>query len=676
MKRLWVSLLVLVLLALPLCYLEGTGLVKEAKKAEGAEKPKKVIKPVHAIAMHGKPKYGPDFKHFDYVNPKAPKGGRLKLGATGTFDSFHPLISKGNAASTGSIEALTVESLDESFVRYGLIAESLEFPKDRSWIIFNLRPQARWHDGVPITADDVVWTFETMMKKGTPNFRSYYADVKKVERLGKRRVKFSFKNTKNSELVMVVGEIPILPKHYWASRDFSKTTLEPPLGSGPYRIKDFEPGRYIVKERVKNYWGKDLPVKRGLDNFDEIRTNYYRDGTATRLALKSGNIDLRSENQAKAWAFNYNIEAVEQGWLKKELIPRSTPEGMQALVMNTRRREIFADRNVRQALNYAFDFEWTNKYLFHDQYVRTESYFANSELASQGPPRGEELDILNRYRDQLPPEIFLDSYKAPKTDGSGWIRGNLKTAFQLLEQSDWVVRDMKLVHKGTGKPMSFEILIVSPLFERVILPFIRNLTKLGIEARVRLVDQSQYINRIKEFDFDIIINGWGQSESPGNEQRIYWSSRAADMPASKNLAGIKDPIVDELIELLIQAKDRESLVMRTRALDRVLLAGYYIIPNWHLSSVRLLYWNRFSRPSKPVKMGATTNRWWYDEEKARALEKYMANQKLGVGEEAVSFMPWLAGLAILVVMVLFYRFGRFGRFGKSEHASKSERGRS
>ena len=636
-------------LILLILYPHGVGGVKESGE---------VIKPVHGIAMHGQLKYGPNFKHFDYVNPKAPKGERIRWGARGTFNSFHHLIPKGNAARTGSTETLMVRSMDEDFAMYGLIAESCEVPKDRSWIIFNLREQARWHDGVPITADDVVWSFKTMMEKGKPYFRSYYADVEKVEKLGKRRVKFAFKKNSSRELALLVGEIPILPKHYWASRDFSKTTLEPPLGSGLYRIKDFEPGRYIIRERIKNYWGRDLPVRRGIHNFDKVHIDYYRDVTAIRLALKADEIDVWFENQAKAWAFNYNVEAVEKGWLKKERVRHYLPTGMQSFIMNSRRK-IFSNRNVRKALNYAFDFEWTNKYLFHNQYTRIESYFPNSELASRGTPKGEELKILNRYRDQLPPEVFLDSYKAPKTDGSGWIRGNLKTAFKLLKQSSWVVRDMKLVHKDTGQSMSFEILIVSSINERIFLPFVRNLAKLGIEAKIRLVDQSQYINRLKGFDFDMISHRWRQSESPGSEQRIYWSSEAADTPNSRNLAGIRDPIVDELIELLIQAKDSESLIMRTCALDRVLLAGHYVIPNWYLKHKRVLYWNRFSRPLKPVKGGVMVARWWYDEKKAQVLKDNMASRnritnKKSEEEEVMSFSPWLIGLVILIFMAFFY----------------------
>ena len=575
--------------------------------------------PMHGIAMHGELKYGPDFQHFDYVNPNAPKGGMLRTAARGTFDSFHGNIPKGNAVSTRSIETLLTTSDDEAFSEYGLIAESLEVPEDRSWVIFNIRPEARWHDGEPITADDVVWSFETLTTQGRDFFRRYYASVAKVEKLANRRVKFTFDEEENREMPLIVGQMPILPKHYWESRDFESTTLEPPLGSGPYRVKDFEAGRYVVYERVEDYWGADLPVNRGLYNFDIERIDFYLDDTAIRLALKAQDIDFRSENQAKAWASDYNVPSVEKGFLKKESIRHRLPTGMQAFIFNTRLPK-FSDPRVRKALGYAFDFEWTNKQLFYSQYTRTESYFSNSELAATGQPEGEELEILNKYQDKLPPEVFDEPYRPPSTDGSGHARRNLRTALNLLDEAGWTVQDLKLVNSETGEKMEFEILLVSQAFERIVLPFTRNLSRLGIDAKVRLVDQSQYINRIRAFDFDMIISGWGQSDSPGNEQRSFWASYTADVPGSRNYAGIKDPVIDEIIELIIQAPDRKSLIARTRVLDRVLRAGYYVIPNWHIRSDRILYWDKFSRPDTPTKSGAMLSRWWFDEDKAKALE--------------------------------------------------------
>ena len=617
------------------------------------------VKLVHGIAMHGEPKYAADFKHFDYVNPRAPKGGSLRTASSGTFDSFHRHIDIGNAADTGAIESLLVGSGDEAFSMYGLIAESMEVPDDRSWIIFNLRPQARWHDGKPITADDVVWTFEILTTQGAVFWRRYYGDIKKVEKLSDHRVKFTFLGSSNRELPLIVGQMPILPKHYWATRDFTKTTLEPPLGSGPYRIKDFEPGRYINYERVESYWGAELPVNVGLYNFDAMRTDFYRDDTAIRLALKSGDIDLRVENQAKAWASDYDVDAVDNGWLNKELIEHDLSTGMQGFAMNTR-REPFNDRNVRKALAYAFDFEWSNRTLFFGQYVRTESYFSNSELAASGLPKGEELEILERYRDQLPPDIFTEPYRAPKTDGSGWPRENLKEAFRLLAKAGWVVKDLKLVNEQTGEPMSIEILLVSQAFERIVLPFARNLERLGIDTEIRLVDPSQYTFRIRNRDFDMFVAGWGQSNSPGNEQRNYWSTAAADIPSTRNYPGIKDPVIDELIELVVNAPDRESLVERTRALDRVLLFGHYVIPNWHIQNHRVLHWDKFSRPTGYLLAGLMIDRWWYDDAKAAALADEIESGLSDLATESVPSMlnKAMAAIAIFAVVGLFAYFYR------------------
>ncbi len=573
----------------------------------------------HALAMHGAPKYAPDFQHFDYVNPNAPKGGTLRFGVQGTFDSFNPFIPKGNVGAGASFETLLTQSADEPFSEYGLIAESIEMPDDRLWVIFTLRPQARWHDGKPITVEDVIWSFNTLKSKGRPSYRFYYASVAAAEKVGSRRVKFTFAEKGNRELPLIVGELPILPKHYWETRDFEKTTLEPPLGSGPYRITEFEAGRFVTTERVKDYWGKDLPVNRGQNNFDRIRYDYYHDDTSIRIALKAGEIEFRLENQAKAWALDYDVPPVREGWLKKEEVRHFSPTGMQAFAYNSR-REIFRDRNVRQALAFAFDFEWTNKNLFFGQYTRTESYFSNSELAATGLPEGKELEILERYRGRIPDEVFATPYRAPSTDGSGWPRENLRQAFALLEEAGWTVEDTRLINVHTGQPFEFEILLVSPAFERIVLPYVRNLKRLGIDARVRLVDQSQYINRLRSFDFDMIVAVWPETESPGNEQRNFWSSAAADLPAGRNYAGIKDPVVDELVELLISAPDRETLVARTRALDRVLLFGYYVVPNWHLQVQRILSWDRFSRPAVTPRSGTSIDYWWFDPVKVARLE--------------------------------------------------------
>ncbi|TFH49175.1 MAG: ABC transporter substrate-binding protein [Lysobacterales bacterium] len=624
--------------------------------------------PVHGLAMHGAPKYGPDFTHFDYVNPDAPKGGMLREGAMGTFDSFHGFIPKGHAGPASSVETLLASSADEPFTEYGLIAESMEVPEDRSWVIFTLRPEARWHDGEPITVEDVIWSLETLKTKGHPQYRFYYQNVVDVQKVGPRRVKFGFDEKNNRELPLIVGQLPILPKHYWEGRNFEATTLEPPLSSGPYRVVSFEPGRYVELERVKDYWGKDLPVNKGLYNFDRIRYEYYRDDTIMREALKAGRVDYRDENMAKAWALDYlpeKVPAIKNDWLLKEDIEHRRPAGMQAFFFNTR-RDVFKDRRVRQALGYVFDFEWTNKNLFFSQYTRSQSFFSNSDLAATGLPQGEELEILERFRGKIPDDVFTTTYEAPFTDGSGWPRANLRKAFALLDEAGWGVRDQKLVNAKTGELMRFEILLVQKSIERIVLPFVRNLQRLGIDARVRLVDSSQYINRLRRFDFDMIIFSVGQGESPGTEQRFYWSSAAADSPAARNVAGIKDPVSDELIEMVIGAPDRESLVARTRALDRVLLSGHYIIPNWHAAADRVLSWNKYSRPSVIPARGTSTDYWWFDETKAQRLEQRLARETPSDQEEART-IPGVGTVILVTTALLLLGFFVFRRVMRHPH---------
>jgi ABC-type oligopeptide transport system, periplasmic component len=572
----------------------------------------------HAIAMFGEPKYGPDFKHFDYVNPDAPKGGEMRLGVPGTFDSFNAYIVKGNPAGVAGAETLTVGSHDEPFTQYGLIADWITWPEDRSWVSFRLRPEARWHDGQPITVDDVIFSLQILKTKGQPFYRFYYGTIDHAEKLDERTVKFVFKEAGNRELPLIAGQMPILPKHYWEGRDFERSTLEPPLTSGPYRVTQFEAGRFVVTERVADYWGRDLPVNVGQDNFDRLRFDYFRDETVLRQALKAGAIDFRIENQAKAWALDYDIPAVRDGWLKKVAFPHRRPTGLQAFVFNTR-RPVFADPRVREALGYAFDFEWTNRVLFFDQYTRARSYFNNSDLAASGPPSDAEKAILEPFRQQLPSRVFGSAYAPPTTDGSGWPRDNLDHAFRLLREAGWVVRDMRLVNAVTGEQMSFEILFVTPTLERIFLPFVRNLKRLGIDVRLRLVDESQYINRLRSYDFDMVMVVWGQSDSPGNEQREFWSSSAAATNGSRNYAGVVDPIVDTLIEQLITVTDRDSQIAHTRALDRVLTWGFYVIPAWYSSVDRVLYWDKFDYPAVSAEDGVLREAWWYDEAKAARL---------------------------------------------------------
>ena len=575
----------------------------------------------YGLALYGDLKYGPDFTHFDYTNPRAPKGGTVRYSALGTYDTLNPFTLKGvGAAGLGlCFDTLMTQSLDEPATAYGLIAESVEIPADRSWVAFTLRKEARFNDGTPVTPEDVIWTFETLKTKGHPFYRAYYADVLKAEAVGERGVKFTFRGNENRELPQIVGELPVLSKAYWSTRDFEKTTLEAPLGSGPYKIETIDAGRSITYRRVANYWGADLPVNRGRYNFDAIRYDYYRDATVALEAFKAGAYDIRSENVAKSWAIGYDSPALRAGLIKKIEVPNGLPSGMQGFGLNTR-RAIFADRRVREALAYAFDFEWTNKNLFYGAYTRTRSYFDNSELASTGLPSPEEIKLLDAFRDELPPEVFTKAYEPPRTDGSGNIRDNLRAALRLLESAGYSVKDEKLVDSKTGQQMQFEILLEQPEFERIVLPFTANLRRLGIAARVRTVDPAQYEERMRSFDFDMAVVSIPESMSPGNEQRDFWSSESADIRGGRNLMGVKSKAVDRLVGLIISAPDRASLITRAHALDRVLLWGFYVIPNWHISAFRIAYWDKFGMPEVAPKYGINLSSWWLDESKAAAVE--------------------------------------------------------
>ncbi|HIM76672.1 MAG TPA: ABC transporter substrate-binding protein [Rhodospirillales bacterium] len=580
----------------------------------------------HGLAMHGDLKYPAGFKNFEYTNPAAPKGGTVRLNAVGTFDSFNSFIVKGNgAAGVGFIyDNLMHGSADEAFSQYGQLAESIEVPKDRSWAAFTLRAKAKWHDGKPVSVADVIWTFNTLTTKGTPFYRFYYGNVADVVQTGPRTVRFNFKPGENRELPLILGQLTILPKHYWQNRDFTKTTLEPPLGSGPYKIESFEAGRSITYTRIKDWWGENIPVNRGQYNFDTIRYDYYRDSTVALLAFKGGEYDYRAENSSKAWATAYKTPNVEKGLIRKVEINHNRSSGMQAFVMNTR-RDLFKDRRVRKALAYGFDFEWSNKNLFYGQYSRTRSYFDNSELAATGVPEGDELKLLEPYRGRIPDEVFSQSYNPPKNDGSGNVRRNLRSGGRLLTEAGWRIKDNKRVHEKTGKPLEFEVLLVSPLFERIVLPFAKNLEKLGVAVRVRTVDPSQYRRRIDTFDFDVIVGGAGQSLSPGNEQRSYWGSTAADIEGGRNTIGIKDPVIDELIEKVIAAPDRKALVASVKALDRVLQWGHWVIPHWHAKYDRVAYWDKFGRPRITPIQGNQFLAWWVDPKKEEALKSNIAS---------------------------------------------------
>ena len=577
-------------------------------------------RPAHGISMYGDMKYGPGFTHFDYADPRAPKGGSVKLAAPGTFDTLNPFILKGVPAAgftwsrSLSIDTLMADSADEPFAYYGLIAETVETPPDRSWVAFTLNPKARFHDGTPITVDDVIWTFETLKTKGHPLFRSYYAQVSKVEAAGPRRVLFTFKTGMNRELPLILGQLPVLSKAWWTRRDFTKTTLEPPLGSGPYRVESVDPGRSIAYRRVADYWAVDLSVNVGRFNFDVMRYDYYRDDTVALEAFKGGAYDFRQESSAKNWARGYEGPALREGRIKKEQIPNEVPTGMQGFVYNTR-REQFRDPRVREALAQAFDFEWSNAHLFYGDYTRTESYFSNSELAARDLPTEAERAVLEPFRGRIPDVIFTESYRAPRTGPAG-VRPNLVKAVRLLEAAGWVIRDMRLVNAASGRPMTLEILLDDPVWERIALPFVQNLERLGVAARIRTVDHAQYEYRLKHFDFDVTAGLFAQSLSPGNEQADFWGSEAARTPGSRNLAGISDPVVDELIAQIIAAPDRASLIARTKALDRVLLFGHYMIPHYHLTAFRTAYWNRFGRPGVSPKYELGFDTWWIDPRKA------------------------------------------------------------
>ncbi len=578
------------------------------------------VQTAHALSLVGEPKYGPDFTHLGYVNPDAPKGGLVRLAGIGSFDNFNPYIIQGDPGPSSSIEALMTSPEDDPSAEYGLIAESIEVPKDKSWVAFNLRPEARWHDGQPITVDDVIFSFEILKTKGRPFFRAYYANVVKAEKIGDRKVKFTFDVSGNRELPQIMGQLPVLAKHDWEKRDFEQPSLTPPLGSGPYVVETFEAGRTITLKRVPDYWGAKLPINVGQDNWDRIRYEYYRDQGVALEAFKAGSFDFHLENTAKVWATQFDIAPVRDGRMIKVELPNDNPTGMQGFIYNLR-RPLFQDRIVRQALAYAFDFEWSNKALFYGQYARTKSYFSNSDFASRGLPTGDELAILEKYRGRIPDEVFTTEYDPPTTDGSGNVRANLRKGAELLKSAGWEIKGDRLTNAKTGAALEFEILLDNAAFERIIQPFIQNLGRLGIAARLRTVETAQYQNRMDDYDFDMTVETFGQSLSPGNEQRDFWGSKAADQPGGRNTIGIKDPVVDELIDMVILAPDRDSLVARTRVLDRVLLWGHYLIPNWHNRNFRVAYWNRFGRPETTPRYGVGFSSWWIDTAKDAVLER-------------------------------------------------------
>ena len=581
----------------------------------------------HGLSLFGDLKYPAGFKQFDYVNAAAPKGGAVREIAIGTYDNFNIVVAgvKGTLATgiTLLYETLLVSSLDEVSTEYGLLADAVSHPDDFSSATYRLRAEAKWHDGKPITPQDVIFSFNAF-KKYSPQLAAYYRHVAKLEQTGDREVTFTFDAPGNRELPQIVGQLHVLPQHWWEGtdkngnkRDISATTLDPPLGSGPYRIKDFSPGRHIVFERVNDHWSKDLNVNVGRDNFDELRFEYFRDTTVALEAFKADTVDWRTENSAKNWATAYDFAAVNEKRVIKEEFPINNQGGMQGFAFNIRRPK-FQDPRVRLAFNYAFDFEEMNKQIFFGQYKRIASYFEGTELASSGIPAGRELEILETVRDKVPPELFTTAYSNPVGGNPQAVRGNLREALRLFKEAGYEVRNEKLVNGKTGEPFAFEFLADDPSFERVFLFYKPSLDRLGVTVNVRTVDDAQYQNRLRNWDFDIITNSWGESLSPGNEQRGFWGSQAADQPGSYNLIGIKNPAVDAMIDQVIFAKSRDDLVAATHALDRVLLWNHYVVPQWTYGKVRSARWDRFGHPDPMPKYGASAfpTVWWWDAEKA------------------------------------------------------------
>ena len=666
-----------------------------------------LAQPQHAVTLYDEaPLYPADFRHFEFVNPDAPKGGTLRLAGLNGFDSFNPFIPKGNEASMIGLvyDTLTYHSPDEPFTEYGLLAERIEKAPDHSFVRFHLRPQARFHDGTPLTAEDVVFTFDTLVSKGDPMYRHYYADIKQVVAEGLHRVRFDFTHTGNRELPLIIGQLQILPRHWWqerdlsrresapaletiatlvlaedgrsvtitlnegenlpsaedvqlsratqdlpalaavkslhiadarrlraelngpasedllaalramkvlpAKRDFTRTSLEPPLGSGPYRIASYAAGRSVRYERITDWWAADLPVTRGLYNFDAITLDYYRDMSVALEAFKAGQFDYNLEYSAKDWATGYDSPALRSGRIIQEAIPNHNPVGMQGFTFNIR-RPMFQDRRVREAIALLFDFEWTNKQLFFGAYKRTRSFFENSELAARGLPDEAELKLLEPLREHLPEEVFTQGFEPPVSDGSGIIRDRQRRAYQLLLDAGYRVEKDRMVN-ADGQPLSFEFMVLQANMERVLLPFKRNLAELGIEMQLRRVDVSQFINRLRSRDFDMTSSIWPQSNSPGNEQMEFWHSRSADSPGSRNFIGLRDPAIDALVEGLIRADSRQSLITHARALDRALLWGHYVVPNYYIDTWRVAHWTHLKRPHRTPRYDVGLMSWWIE----------------------------------------------------------------
>ena len=576
--------------------------------------------PTYALSLLGTPQLPADFTHFPDADPAAPKGGNVTLAAVGSFDSLNPFILRGSPATgIGRVwDTLMVGNPDEALTSYGHLAQSVDVAADHRSVTFTLRPEAHFNDGTPVLASDVVWSFNTLREKGRPLYRTYWGDVADVQATGDRVVVFHLKTDENRELPMILGEVPVLPEHWWKGRDFSAPLSDPPLGSGPYQVDHVDPGRTIIYKRVPNWWAANLPTGRGLNNFDTIRYDYFRDPTVAFEAFKAGQVDFRQEGSAKNWATAYDFPAVANGLVKKEALPERLPTGMQAFAMNTR-RAVFSDRRVREAMDAVFDFQWMNKNLFYGTYTRTDSYFSNSDFAASGVPQGAELALLEPFRAQLPPDLFTTPFTLPVTDGSGNNREGLIKALGLLKEAGWTVKDRKLVN-AAGQQMSFEILLDEPAFERVGLPYAQWLGRLGIDAHIRTIDAAQYQKRMDDLDFDMAVAQIPESESLGNEQIDYWSCRSANQPGTQNVSGVCNPATDAMVAAVVGAKTRGDLVTAGRALDRTLLWGWYMVPQWHLQQIQVAYWNRFGHPAKPVRTGLDFATWWVDPALAAATD--------------------------------------------------------
>ncbi|MBZ9813288.1 extracellular solute-binding protein [Mesorhizobium sp. CA7] len=584
-------------------------------------------------SLIGPSKYGENFQHYDYVNPDAPKGGTYNAVAVGTFDSFNPYIVQGSPAGGfaefgGGLlyDTLMDQATDEGSVSHPLIADAFKYPADYSTATYRLDPRAKWHDGQPITVDDVIWSFQ-VLKANSPRYNRYFENVTEAVAVSDREVEFHFNQKGNRELPKILGDLVVLPKHWWEGtdasgkkRDITRPTLEPPLGSAAYKIASFKPGSEIVWQRVPDYWGAKLPVKIGRENFDTQRFTYILDDNAAWQAFTKGGLDdIHREMSSRKWATAYDFPAFKGGDVIKKTFESEHAQPMQGFVFN-QRRALFQDRRVREALTQPFDFETMNRTLFFGFNTRTSSYFQGTELASSGLPQGKELEILEKYRDKLPPELFTQEFKLPVYDSPQAERKHLKRAVDLLAQAGWQIKGGKMINTKSGEPLKFEILGSNDTDQVISSPYIANLRKIGIDATLRIIDQTQYINRINHFEFDMVTTVLQQSESPGNEQREFWSSKAADAPGSRNLMGIKDPVVDALIDRIVFASDRADLIAATHALDRVLLWNFYVLPQYHRTAVWYAYWNKFGMPDKqPSYRGADIDSWWIDPVKEKAL---------------------------------------------------------